>query len=428
MRAPGSADSVAERRRTAPRGTLAADLQIGNDRLPRRAGASREDRMVKRIAMTLLLFSLGFSACSLAKPRAPDPEPGHAPALADYRLVEVAKGLQFPWSLAFLPDGRLLVTERPGRLRIVAADGSLSAPIAGLPPVYANGQGGLLDVALDPAYADNHRIYFSYAEPDFFGMAGTAVARAVLGDGVLTQLEVIYRQEPKAEGNAHFGSRLAFAPDGTLFITQGERYLHRDGAQTLDNDYGKVVRINPNGSVPLDNPFVRHAGARPEIWSYGHRNVQGAAIHPQTGELWTHEHGAMGGDEINLDRAGRNYGWPVITWGRDYDGTAIGVGTTKDGMEQPLHYWDPSIAPSGMAFYAGKAFPKWRGSLFVGSLKFRFLDRLELDGTKVVREERLLTELGERIRDVRVGPDGFVYVATDSAEGRILRLEPVSPN
>ena len=378
--------------------------------------------MMKRMVIpTTLLLATLFSACvagGAARPEAASSGP------LDYRVVEVARGLQFPWSLAFLPDGRMLVTERPGHLRIVSPDGTRSTPIAGLPKVFAEGQGGLLDVALDPAFPSNHLIYLSYAEPDAFGRAGTAVARAVLGDGVLTKLEVIYRQDPKAEGGAHFGSRLVFARDGTLFVTQGDRYFHRDGAQDLSSDFGKIVRINPNGSIPLDNPFVRTLGARAEIWSYGHRNVQGAAINPATGVLWTHEHGAMGGDEINHPEAGKNYGWPIITWGIDYDGSPIGEGTTKEGMEQPVHYWTPSIAPSGMAFYTGDKFPKWRGNLFVGSLKFGFLDRIQLKGGKVIGEQRLLSEVGERIRDVRQGPDGFIYVTTDSADGRILRLEP----
>jgi aldose sugar dehydrogenase len=264
----------------------------------------------------------------------------------------------------------------------------------------------------------------SYAEPDAFGKAGTAVARAVLEAEGLSQVEVIYRQTPKAGGGAHFGSRLVFGRDGTLFITQGERYTHRAEAQDLSTDYGKIVRINPNGSIPLDNPFVRDAKARPEIWSYGHRNVQGAAINPASGQLWTHEHGAKGGDEINRPEAGKNYGWPIITWGVDYDGSKIGEGTEKPGLEQPLHYWTPSIAPSGMAFYTGNAFPQWRGNLFIGSLKFGFLDRIELDGERVIAEHRLLTELRERIRDVRQGPDGFIYVLTDSPAGQLLRLEP----
>ena len=318
----------------------------------------------------------------------------------------------------------MLVTERPGRLRAIGTDGQLSPPITGVPAVLAQRQGGLLDVVLDPAFDSNRLVYLSYAEPDAFGMAGTAVARGQLVGNALEAVEVIYRQVPKAQGGLHFGSRLAFAPDGTLFVTQGDRYLHKEGAQQLDNDFGKTVRINPNGSIPLDNPFVKTAGARPEIWSYGHRNMQGAAIHPGTGRLWTHEHGAMGGDEINVDEAGRNYGWPVITWGVDYDGQPIGIGTGKDGMEQPLHYWKPSIAPSGMAFYTGDRFPAWRGNLFVGSMKFGYLDRIELDGNRVRAEHRLLTEVDQRIRSVRQGPDGYLYVTTDSPQGQVLRLEP----
>lgn len=369
-------------------------------------------------AVLSAVLAVLLSACSL--PAAQGPAPANLP----YQLKVVAEGLEFPWSLAFLPDGRMLVTERPGRLRIIARDGSLSPPVTGVPAVFAKRQGGLLDVVLDPAFERNAFVYLSYSEGDVLGMAGTAVARGKLVDNALTEVEVIYRQFPKAEGGLHFGSRLAFAADGTLFITQGDRYIHKEGAQDLATDYGKVVRINPNGSIPLDNPFVRNPAARPEIWSYGHRNLQGAAIHPKTGALWTHEHGAMGGDEINLDEAGRNYGWPVITWGVDYDGSNIGEGTTRDGMQQPLHYWVPSIAPSGMAFYTGDAFPTWRGSLFVGSLKFGYLDRISLDGNRIVGEQQLLTELGERIRDVRAGPDGYVYVTTDLKQGRVLRLEP----
>jgi glucose/arabinose dehydrogenase len=339
-------------------------------------------------------------------------------------VVEVAGGLENPWGLAFLPDGRLLVTERPGRLRIVDAAGRLSPPLAGVPAVQVGGQGGLLDVALDPRFGDNRLVYLSYAEPGQGG-AGTAAARGRLGDGGLTQLDVIYRQVPKVAGTAHFGSRLVFARDGALFITQGERYSHRDSAQDLATDLGKIVRIRPDGAIPPDNPFVGRAGARPEIWSYGHRNVQGAALHPVTGRLWTAEHGPMGGDEINQPAAGRNYGWPVITYGLDYSGARIGIGTAAPGMEQPLHYWDPSIAPSGLTFYDGTAFPAWAGSLFVGSVKFPLLTRLTLDGDKVVREDRYLADLGERIRDVRQGPDQRLYLLTDNPRGRILRIQPI---
>jgi len=365
-----------------------------------------------------VLASLGLAASSTVFAAE---QPAEKP---NYKLVTVAEGLEFPWSLAFLPDGRMLVTERPGRLRIVTADGQLSPPVTGVPAVFAERQGGLLDVVLDPKFASNARVYLSYAEADSAGLAGTAVARGKLVGNALTEVEVIYRQTPKSEGGLHFGSRLVFAPDGKLFITQGDRYLMKDMAQTLDNDFGKVVRINPDGSIPTDNPFVRTAGARPEIWSYGHRNMQGAAIHPQTGKLWTHEHGAMGGDEINLDEAGKNYGWPVITWGVNYDGKPIGIGTTQEGMEQPLLYWKPSIAPSGMAFYTGDKFAAWRGNLFVGSMKFAYLNRIELDGTTVKAEHKLLTEVNERIRSVRQGPDGYLYVTTDTPKGRVLRLEP----
>ena len=343
------------------------------------------------------------------------------------RVVTVASGLEHPWGLAFLPDGRMLVTERPGRLRIVGADGKLSAPVKGVPEVYAVGQGGLLDVVLDPKFADNGLIYWSYAEPEG-GVAGTAAARGRLvedggGPARLQDVRVIFRQQPKVSGPNHWGSRLVFAPDGTLFVTLGERF-QRDRAQNLNEDLGKLVRINADGSIPKDNPFVGRPDARPEIWSLGHRNVQAAALNPETKRLWTVEHGAQGGDEINIPEAGKNYGWPIITYGRDYSGEKIGEGTAKPGLEQPIYYWDPSIAPSGMAFYTAGRFPAWRGDLFVGSLKFALLVRLELDGTKITHEERLLADLSERIRDVRQGPDGLLYLLTDNPDGRILRIQP----
>jgi glucose/arabinose dehydrogenase len=338
------------------------------------------------------------------------------------RVVTVARGLEHPWSLAFLPDGRMLVTERPGRVRIVTRDGEVSPPLTGVPEVRATGQGGLLDVVLAPDFATSRVVYLSYSEPGSLGAAGTTVARARLGDGGLEGARPIFQQAPKVRSGVHFGSRLVFAPDGNLFITTGERG-RRDDSQDLGRHMGKVIRVRPDGSVPPDNPFVRRPDARPEIWSYGHRNLQGAAIHPETGRLWTVEHGAMGGDEINIPGPGRNYGWPVITYGRDYSGATIGEGTAKSGMEQPVHYWDPSIAPCGMAFYTGDRFPEWRGNLFVGSLKFGFLVRLTLEGERVVAEERLLQGLGGRVRDVRQGPDGFLYLLTDESDGRILRLE-----
>ena len=342
----------------------------------------------------------------------------------ELRLDTVAVGLENPWGMAFLPDGRVLVTERPGRLRIVATDGALSAALAGVPPVAAGGQGGLLDVALHPGFVDNQLVYLSYSEPGDGGNS-TAVARGRLEGNALREVEVIFSQQPKFDSSAHFGSRLVFARDGTLFVTLGDRYKRRDDAQTLDNHHGKIVHINDDGSVPEGNPFADRAGALPEIWSLGHRNLQGATLHPQTGELWTHEHGPSGGDEINISRAGNNYGWPVITYGEEYIGGSIGEGTYKDGMEQPLHYWVPSIAPSGMIF-VDQRIPAWQGNLLIGSLKFDQLVRLELDNDKVVHEERLLDKaLGERVRDVAQGPDGAIYLLTDERKGKLLRLAPL---
>lgn len=345
------------------------------------------------------------------------------------RVVTVAQGLEHPWGLAFLPDGRMLVTERPGRLRIVTREGAASQAVAGVPAVYATGQGGLLDVALDPGFADNRLVYLSYAEAEG-KVAGTAVARGRLVEGEagparLDDVQVIFRQQPKVRGPNHWGSRLVFAPDGTLFVTLGERF-QRDRAQRPDEHLGKLIRINPDGSIPKDNPFAGSSSTRPEIWSLGHRNMQGAAINPASGRLWTHEHGARGGDEINIPEAGKNYGWPIITYGRDYTMLPIGEGTAKPGLEQPIYYWDPSIAPSGMTFYTGDAFPAWRGDLFVGALAEQVLVRLEIDGSKITHEERLLRDLGERIRDVRQGPDGRLWLLTDSPEGRVLRLEPAT--
>src|SRR5438093_8205796 len=338
----------------------------------------------------------------------------------------IASGLVNPWSLAFLPDGRLLVTERPGRMRIVAKDGKLSPALAGVPPVAARSQGGLHDVVLDRDYAQNGTIYFCFAEPANGG-GRTSLARARLVDEGTPQLDdvkVIFRQEgPLSSGN-HFGCRIAQAADGNLFLTMGEHFTTRDQAQNLANHIGKIVRIRPDGTVPPDNPFVNRAGAKPEIWSYGHRNSQGAAVNPQSGKLWEHEHGPRGGDEINIPEAGKNYGWPVIGYGINYNGAKIHESTHKAGMEQPIKYWVPSIAPSGMAFYTGDLFPSWRGSLFVGALAGQILVRLDVRGDTVGAEERLLRELNERIRDVRSGPDGALWLATDSSQGRILRVVP----
>ncbi|HSI40557.1 MAG TPA: PQQ-dependent sugar dehydrogenase [Xanthobacteraceae bacterium] len=349
-------------------------------------------------------------------------------SIGPLRVETVAAGLEHPWSVAFLPDGRALVTERPGRLRIVTRSGTISSPVAGVPPVYARGQGGLLDVALAPDFTQSRLVYLSYAEPRE-GAAGTSVARARLveeaGTARLDGLEVIFRQEPAAAGGNHFGSRLVFGRDGTLFVTLGDRYSARDQAQNLSNHIGKIVRLMPDGTPPPDNPFRATPGARPDIWSYGHRNVQGATLDPATGRLWTAEHGARGGDELNHPEAGKNYGWPVITYGRDYSGRSIGEGTAKSGLEQPVVYWDPSIAPSGLVLYTGTLFPAWKGDLFVGALAGNQLRRLRLDGDKVAEQEPLLAGLGERIRDVRQGPDGALWLLTDDPEnGRLLRVQP----
>ena len=337
----------------------------------------------------------------------------------------VAEGLEKPWGLAFLKSGDMLVTEKPGRLRIVSKDGKLSEPVAGLPEVYPAKQGGLLDVAVGP----DDLIYWSYAEKREGG-DGTAVARGRLVRGPKPRMEdvkVIWRMTPTIESGMHYGSRLAFAPDDKLFITTGERSIipGRMQAQRLDGTFGKVVRINPDGSIPNDNPYVGKAGARPEIWSIGHRNIQSAAINPWTGKLWTVEHGPKGGDELNIPQAGKDYGWPTITYGVEYAGGPVGEGlTAKAGMEQPVYYWDPVIAPSGMAFYNADLFPAWKGSVFIGGMVDKKLVRLTLDRDKVVGEEWLLQDQNERIRDVRVGPDGAVYVITDNAQGRILKLTP----
>jgi glucose/arabinose dehydrogenase len=327
--------------------------------------------------------------------------------------------------VAFLPDGRYLVTERAGRLRIVERDGRLGEAVAGLPAVDAGGQCGLLDVVLDPKFADNPWVYWSYAEAGEGGNS-TAVARGKLQGNRLVDVQKIFTQQPKVSSRLHCGSRLVFAADGRLFAVLGDRFSRKEDAQTLDNHLGKVVRIEADGKVPADNPFVATPGARPEIWSLGHRNMQGAALHPQTGELWASEHGPQGGDEVNRVLAGRNYGWPLLTYGRNYGtGTRIGEEGPKAGFEQPLKVWLPlSVAPSGMAFLTSDRYPGWKGNLFLGTLRGESLLRLELDGNRVVREERLLSAANSRLRDVRQGPDGYLYVLTDGAEGQLLRLMP----
>ena len=349
-----------------------------------------------------------------------------ASSAGQLEVQTIASGLVNPWALAFLADGRMLVTERPGRMRIVSSSGQLSPALKGVPDVWATGQGGLLDVVTDHAFKQNNTIYFCFSERTAGG-GRTAVARAKLVDGDtprLDEVKIIFRQQgPLSSGN-HYGCRIAQARDGNLFVTLGEHFSHRDEAQNLGNHLGKLIRITPDGTAPNDNPFVGRDGARPEIWSYGHRNEQGLAINPASGEVWEIEHGPRGGDEVNIIGKGKNYGWPVIGYGIDYNGTKIHASTTKDGMEQPIKYWVPSIAPSGMAFYTGKLFPKWDGSLFTGALAGKMLVRLSLNGNSVTGEERLLQDLNERIRDVRQGPDGALWLLTDNAAGRILRVSP----
>ncbi len=340
------------------------------------------------------------------------------------RIVAVTTGLDHPWSIAWLPDGRALVTERPGRLRILHPDGRVDPdPVAGLPAVVASGQGGLFDVAPHPDFASNGLVYLSYAAEGPDGV-GTALARGRLAAQRLENVEVLFRQSPAGRTGRHFGGRIVFDGKGHVFLTLGERG-EQDRAQRHDDHAGSVIRLLEDGQVPPDNPWVGQAGWKPEKYTLGNRNLQGAALHPQTGELWTNEHGPQGGDELNLVRAGANYGWPVITYGVEYGvGTKIGEGTQKPGMEQPVHFWVPSIGVSGLTFYTGERFPKWRGDAFVGSLKFGLLVRLRLDGGRVVHEERMLDGKYGRLRDVRTGPDGFLYLLTDESDGAVLRLEP----
>jgi glucose/arabinose dehydrogenase len=383
----------------------------------------------RRAAATIVLAWVLAPGCAILAaapptgpaPRSPTPDPIPVPG----RVVVVARGLEHPWGLVFLPGGTMLVTERPGRLRRVAAAGPLSAPLAGVPRVLARGQGGLLDVEVSPTFATDRLVYLCYAEPRAGGGAATAVARGRLDEAGLQDTAVVWRQQPAVQGANHFGCRIVFRPDGTMFVTLGDRFSYRDEAQLLTSLLGKIVRLNPDGTVPRDNPFVARDGAAPAIWSYGHRNIQAAALHPATHELWAVEHGPRGGDELQRPEPGTNHGWPVITYGIDYSGLRISERAEAPGMEQPLYYWDPVIAPSGATFYTGDAFPDWRGELLVGSLVPGGLVRLRLDGTRVVREVRHRDgELDARVRDVVQGPDGRVYLLTDQADGKLLRLEP----
>ncbi|MAI08287.1 MAG: glucose dehydrogenase [Magnetococcales bacterium] len=363
------------------------------------------------------LLSFVTISCSQATEQAP----------TNYKLVTIADNFEHPWSVDFLPDGGYLVTERPGKLWRVFKTGQ-KKEISGVPQVFNEGQGGLLDVKLEPNFKNNGWVYFSYAGEDSEGLANTEVARAKLSltQNNLTKLEIIFKAEPKVSGSNHWGSRLLFTPDGYLFITLGERYNHMKEAQNPHNHLGSIVRLNPDGSTPKNNPFVSNKKGNEQVFSYGHRNVQGITLHPETNEIWQHEHGPKGGDEINILKAGKNYGWPKVTFGINYWGTKITDKTTAPGMEDPILQWTPSIAPSGMTFYTGDKFPAWKGSLFVGSLAFTHLRLIELNGTKVTKQEELLTDLDERIRDVRQGPNGYLYVLTDTYDGKLIRLEPTN--
>ena len=401
----------------------------------RRLKGKESQPMTTRVLAIVALTSL--AACGQAGNGTPSSDAADATqdvaTLADAdpapHVETFARGLVHPWALAMLPDGSMLVTERPGRLRLVGADGTLSDPISGTPRVWAQGQGGLQDVALDPDFASNRTIYLSYAEPGTGGVAGTAVARGRLEDSRLTDVAVIFRQEPKVEGPNHFGSRLVFAPDGKLFVTLGERFQF-EPAQDTGNHLGTIVRINPDGSVPADNPFVGRSGARPKIWSYGHRNIEAAAIEPSSGRLWVAEMGPRGGDELNLPEAGRNYGWPLVSWGRHYPNSR-GGGDMPDPPTRPelagsVHQWTPVISPSGMIFYSGDMFPGWRGNALIGGLSSQGIVRVRLDGARFADEDRI--DLGARVREVEQGRDGSIYALTDEADGRILRLTAAAPS
>lgn len=381
----------------------------------------RSRLLLAGFCLTLLLAALSLSSSAFAAPAKT-----FQTEKLSVTLETIVEGLDHPWALAFLPDRKMLVTERSGQLRIIGPDGTLSKPLTGVPPVFAAGQGGLLDVVLDPKFTSNRTIYISFAEDRGDGHNGTSVASARLREDLsgIEDVKIIFRQQPGYTGRNHFGSRLVFDREGMLFVTLGERFDLRQEAQNPANHLGKIVRIKPEGGAAPGNPYLGQPGKQPEIWSIGHRNVQGAALNPATGELWTAEHGARGGDEINIPRSGRNYGWPVISYGVDYSGAKIGEGVAKAGMEQPIYYWDPSIAPSGMIFYTGDRFPQWRGNIFVGALAGSLVSRLEINNNQVTHEERILQGTGYRFRDVRQGPDGNIYLLTDEREGKLLRLRP----
>lgn len=407
--------------RIKPQPVFSSDPQIAARQKRRLAEAEREGK--QRSWKLAMLAGAGLALAALLALAGETRAQAIVSEQARFTLSDVATGLENPWSLAFLPDGRMLVTERPGRLRLVTSEGEISAPLNGVPVVYDTGQGGLLDVILDPDFARNSTIYLSYSAP-VSGRGTTAIARATLANGGLSDVKVLFTAKTKGSSGRHFGSRLAFGPDGYLYASIGD-HGSDDTAQDLTLHSGKVIRITRDGEPAPGNPFLGQANALPEIYTFGNRNPQGLTVTPD-GAIWAHEHGPRGGDEINVLKAGANYGWPVITHGRAYSGFSIGEGTEKPGMEQGIHIYVPSIAPSGMAFYSGNRFPEWQGDLFLGALAGTHLNRLEVKDGKVVAEERLLVDLGERIRDVRSGPDGNLYLLTDSEDGRLIRIAPAS--
>jgi aldose sugar dehydrogenase len=377
------------------------------------------------VVATISTVAIAGPAPEPVRARPPAPQPAKV-VRSGYKVIEIAQGLDHPWSMAFLPDGSMLVTEREGRLRLIKGGSLQPQPIAGVPVVHTGGQAGLFDVVLHPNFARNHVLYLTYAA-GAQSANGTQVARARLDGGALRELQVIFKTTPLKAGDSHYGGRMAFLPDGTFVLTIGEGFEYREKAQDLTSDLGKIVRLNEDGSVPQDNPFVGQASVRPEIYTWGHRNPQGLIFDSQSGLIYETEHGPRGGDELNIIVAHKNYGWPVITYGMDYSGAYVSPYTERPGLEQPVIYWTPSIAPSGLAMYRGDRFPAWRGDLFVGALAFRHLRRVHLDGRgNVVDQEQLLNDLHWRIRDVRAAPDGYLYVCTDEDDGRVLRLEPAN--
>jgi aldose sugar dehydrogenase len=378
--------------------------------------------VIAALAAAAVFAATGANAQTV-RPPPPPPQPAKV-VKSGYKVTEIAKGLDHPWSMAFLPDGSMLVTERPGRLRLIKGGALLPQPIAGVPPVHTGSQAGLFDIVLHPNFPQNNLVYLTYAS----GTAaanGTRVARARFDGSALQDFQVIFKAMPLKDTDNHYGGRMAFLPDGTFALTIGEGFEYREKAQDLSSDLGKIVRLKDDGSVPADNPFVGQAAVRPEIYTWGHRNEQGLIFDAQSGRLYETEHGPRGGDELNIIEARKNYGWPVITYGMDYSGAYVSPYTQRPGLEQPVIYWTPSIAPSGLAIYRGDKFPAWKGDLFVGALAFRHLRRVHLDEHgEVAFQEELLNDLNWRIRDVRAAPDGYLYVCTDEDDGRVLRLEP----